>query len=521
MHNIADPLIFYFASMMPCQNGAERTGFEMHVSSDALLRDHESAFWSGGSTALENSQSDWNSVDLNPLDSLFLCDTTLLHPSPSYGPHTSGNSEDTPSWGWEASSASESPMISEDSVPVASTSSSPTNNFMYSYDDPTPSPLQLNEFSNVIDFDFSSSSMQNDYILSESQPSSLPSSLSRRRSPRPLRNVPSPDFHKSREVSPTHSDSDHKRRFPCQILGCARRFTSQYTLKDLINAASWNMLSPDSQQALKVLLPPTAIVGFRTVIDPDHPSAADSMSVDEPAASSSGEVDTAVFTDSHFLAAAHTLQDHIYSDWMSESHVQKVKKYEEGIRNGTMSAPWKDEVWEQNNTSTRPSAPANFASESGARAGEAAEVKLVTLAKNDVLRVGDIIALKRNFLGLDLIVEKDAIIQAIHPKTHALTVLFEPGMTKHLPAQLLAPEPAEPSAPTQVACITSPTQLETALLDNDGRIERARRPNGNAWKCMTVWRWRGEPMGDTGDGRWGRENHGTLFYLRGTYYHER
>jgi hypothetical protein len=34
-----------------------------------------------------------------------------------------------------------------------------------------------------------------------------------------------------REPSPSTSDSDQKRRFPCLILGCARRFTSQYTLK--------------------------------------------------------------------------------------------------------------------------------------------------------------------------------------------------------------------------------------------------------------------------------------------------
>lgn len=37
----------------------------------------------------------------------------------------------------------------------------------------------------------------------------------------------------SRESSPTRSDRlhDQKRRFPCNIAGCGRRFTSQYTLK--------------------------------------------------------------------------------------------------------------------------------------------------------------------------------------------------------------------------------------------------------------------------------------------------
>ncbi|KAF8882256.1 hypothetical protein BD779DRAFT_936891 [Infundibulicybe gibba] len=39
---------------------------------------------------------------------------------------------------------------------------------------------------------------------------------------------------KSRDSSPSNSENDHhnqRRRFPCLILGCSRRFTSQYTLK--------------------------------------------------------------------------------------------------------------------------------------------------------------------------------------------------------------------------------------------------------------------------------------------------
>jgi hypothetical protein len=70
--------------------------------------------------------------------------------------------------------------------------------------------------------------------------------------------------------------------------------------------------------------------------------------------------------------------------------------------------------------------------------------------------------------------------------------------------------------------ITSPTMLETGLLDMDGRIEKAQRPNGNAWKRVSVWRWRdGTLDGGVGEGeRGGRENHGTLFYLRGCYYHD-
>ena len=63
--------------------------------------------------------------------------------------------------------------------------------------------------------------------------------------------------------------------------------------------------------------------------------------------------------------------------------------------------------------------------------------------------------------------------------------------------------------------------LETGLLDMDGRIEKAQRPNGNAWKRVSVWRWRDGMDGGGVEGeRGGRENHGTLFYLRGCYYHD-
>jgi len=251
------------------------------------------------------------------------------------------------------------------------------------------------------------------------------------------------------------------------------------------------------------------------------------MIVDQPAPAVSDMLDTSVFTDPHFLAAARTFQDHIYSDWMSDSHKEKVNTFQAGIRDGTLAAAWKDDVWDKNHNlkPTQPKSAQKTASwgnvvESAARAGEAAEVKLVTLAKLSVIRVGDVIAYKRNFSGFSAMIERDVIIQSIHPKTHALTVLIEPGTDKHLPAYLLLPQPV-PSAATQSMTITSPTMLETGILDIDGRVDRSKRPNGNAWKCFSVWRWRGEPVDIVGDGRGGREYHGTLFYLRSTYYHER
>jgi hypothetical protein len=106
------------------------------------------------------------------------------------------------------------------------------------------------------------------------------------------------------------------------------------------------MLSPDSQSRLAALLPPTAFSSFQPSIGSDHPAATDLINVEFNV---SGTVDPSLFTDSHFLAAAHTFQDHLFSDWLSDAHAEKVKKYEEGIRDGSLAAPWKDEVWERDN----------------------------------------------------------------------------------------------------------------------------------------------------------------------------
>ncbi|KAJ7698554.1 Asx homology domain-containing protein [Mycena rosella] len=287
-------------------------------------------------------------------------------------------------------------------------------------------------------------------------------------------------------------------------------------ISDLINANSWNMLSPDSQSRLAALLPPTAFRSFQPTIGSDHPAAEDSMKIDFD---QSGPVDSSLFTDAHFLAAAHTFQDHLFSNWLSDAHAEKVKKYEQGIKDGSLAAPWKDEVWERDNEKEE---PPGTGAVSSARAGEAAELKLVDLAKNSVLREGDVIAYRRNFTALDIVVEKDVIIQRIDPRTHSLTVLVEPGTTRALPAHLLMPGPSEPDAPTRSMTITSPTQLESGLLDVDGRVERAKRPNGNAWKALTLWRWTGDALEYASDSqRSGRQDHGTLFYLRACYYQDR
>ena len=167
----------------------------------------------------------------------------------------------------------------------------------------------------------------------------------------------------------------------------------------------------------------------------------------------------------------------------------------------------------------------------------ATQIKLQTLVRNGIIRVGDVIAYKRSFANSETI-EKDTIVrfflsslyflvkqqlfqvQEIHPSTFDLSVLAQPGQEKDLPPHLLFRDPLEPSAPTRSMTIHSLSMLETGILDIDGRLRKSQRPNGNAWKCFNVWRWR--PGGDFSqqNSRGGRENHGTLFYIRGSYYHE-
>jgi hypothetical protein len=104
-------------------------------------------------------------------------------------------------------------------------------------------------------------------------------------------------------------------------------------------------------------------------------------------------------------------------------------------------------------------------------------------------------------------------------------VLISPGATQHLPQGLvLSPDPEEFELPDDQRLlemtVSTPSSLDTGILDVDGRVDKSRRPSGNAWKALSVWKRR--PDGDFGVSieRGGRENAGTLFYLRGCQYYD-
>jgi len=308
-------------------------------------------------------------------------------------------------------------------------------------------------------------------------------------------------------------------------------------ITDVVNSIAWELLSEDARARLSCLLPPTAFQGYEPTIEPTHPSRShvDAMEVDgnRNEFRCADTLDPSVFTDPHFLASAHTFQDHMFTGWMTDAHLERVRKFESGVADGSLHAPWKDEAWQMDNdagvemrrSSNGLDGPPGSQNESNARAGEAAELKLADLVKGSVIKVGDVLAYKRNFSQLEMTIEKDVIIESINHRTYTIKVLVQSG-TSPLPPSLLERNPRESSASTQRMEISSPSQLETGVLDLDGRVERGRRPNGNAWKCFTVWRWREDAEWESefetlNDGKGGRENHGTLFYLRGNYYHDR
>ena len=104
------------------------------------------------------------------------------------------------------------------------------------------------------------------------------------------------------------------------------------------------MLSGDSQTRLKTLLPPTAFTSYLESLGSDHPSIEKGMSIDGPQVTDA-ELSPSLFSDPHFLAACRTFQDHLYFGWFSAAHLDKVRDFQENVQNGTLAAPWKDEVW--------------------------------------------------------------------------------------------------------------------------------------------------------------------------------
>ena len=112
---------------------------------------------------------------------------------------------------------------------------------------------------------------------------------------------------------------------------------------------TWLSLPPESRTELSRLLPPTAFSTFIPRIDPSHPSVADGdpMDVDSPSERIPEALDPMLFSDSHFLAALRTFQDHLHNGWLTDDHRARIDKYRVGTEDGSLHAAWKDEAWSQ------------------------------------------------------------------------------------------------------------------------------------------------------------------------------
>ena len=128
-----------------------------------------------------------------------------------------------------------------------------------------------------------------------------------------------------------------------------RRGLTMGAQEEMFTFDTWLSLSPESQEELVKLLPPTAFATFIPRIDPAHPSVVrgDPMNIDSLSERVPGVLDPMFFSDSHFLAALRTFQDHLHSGWLTEDHRTKISKYRAGIEDGTLHAAWKDEAWSQ------------------------------------------------------------------------------------------------------------------------------------------------------------------------------
>jgi len=291
---------------------------------------------------------------------------------------------------------------------------------------------------------------------------------------------------------------------------------------------TWLSLSSESRAELVKLLPPTAFSTFIPTIDPDHPSVAgsDPMDIDSLSEQVPETLDPMFFSDSHFLAALRTFQDHLHSGWLTDEHRTKVDKYQAGIEDGTLHAAWKDDAWSQSQVEEDNAATSQ--SGSASQRSTTREIRLSDLVEGGHLGTGDILVYRRTFSLINVTVEKDIMIAGCGASPKSIVVLYPSGGTKYLPLALASsPVPTEDLFPDDNTLlemtITTPSSIESGILDTDGRVNKLQRTNGNAWKHLSVWKFLpgGGPDGLIPPERGGRQDTGTLHYLRSSVYYGR
>ncbi|PCH34743.1 hypothetical protein WOLCODRAFT_139553 [Wolfiporia cocos MD-104 SS10] len=324
-------------------------------------------------------------------------------------------------------------------------------------------------------------------------------------------------------------------------------------ISDVLNYENFLDLSVQSQELLVALLPPPAFTSYCPSVSPTHVDhcGPESLSGSGPTVDISATTgvdagpallplhdehagqeksiatfDPTTFTSPFFLSAARTFQDHLFSGWFSKKATEEVERFQNGVRDGSLHVEWKDEAWVRIHAS---------------QGKHNSATDLTALVRRGLLREGDVLSYRQEFPQLRVVVEKDVLVDSIHPRTNALTVLVPPHKTRSLRADLLVanhPEPEPEDHVQTIEDVTDPGVLEDGILDIDGRVARSARrgttglPGGNnypngpevvndsrqAWKCFTVWRWQGQ-MSEAGGTqlvleKGGRERCNTLSYLK-------
>lgn len=312
----------------------------------------------------------------------------------------------------------------------------------------------------------------------------------------------------------THAEEADELYYLQHLLQNPKSWLTTMDLSTIINARSFILLPEQSQLRLLKLLPPTAFTTFAPSIDPAHPSNSrnESPNHDLFERRTVDTLNNSAFTDSFLVCAMRTFQDHLFSGWETAAHNEKVLKFEHDINQSSVNAPWKDEEWIRGQ---------NINNSNGPDANDLnSPTEFNLLVRKGHLSVGDIISYRRTFQNGELMIEKDLYIDAIHPRTSALNVIYSPGPVACLPDWAISRQPSEAPLKQRMAdaarrslSIVSAADIENLALETDGRVPALLRIPGNPWKCCKVWSWPTGPMYDLRDGKGGRKLKGTLFCL--------
>ena len=134
-------------------------------------------------------------------------------------------------------------------------------------------------------------------------------------------------------------------------------------------------------------------------------------------------------------------------------------------------------------------------------AGDTTRLKVTDMARKGMLREGDSWRYSRTFQGTILIkkeltvptIQTFANLSCIHvdQESFALTFHCPPKEDEYIRSG---------TEPVVIDGVDNPTLLEKRLLDQDGRVPKSKRPNGNAFKSIRIVR--------------GSEDIGSLFDVR-------